>query len=352
MPAVHLRHLRHHPRIALALKAGLATTLAWALVQSLGGVADRYPYYAPLGAIIATGTTVTASVRDTLEGVLSIMLGASLAILMGYLGVSGLVAVGVVVAGGTLLAGWNRLGGKATWVPFTALFVLIIGGDHELTYAFGYLALVTVGATVGIAVNLAFPPLPLTATWTSVTNLRNRLAEQLDDLAEGLLQETPPDEAGWRERRRAVRPLAREMHDMVAQATEARRGNWRIRRWQHEADGQYEQARALELLAFLVEEMTTFVTSQESSDRDEVPLGPTLRPYAAHAFQETAEALRSVQRGRADADCLEQADAALTRLVEEVRTVREESSGDLFGAGALVMTLRRTVTSLRREPAR
>jgi len=338
--------IRQHPRIALAVKASLATAAAWAIVHPMGGLADRYPYYAPLGAVIAVGTTVAGSVRESIRGLLAILLGAALALSIGLLGVSVIAGLGIVVAVGTLVGGWWRVGAKGDWVPLTALFVLIIGRQDAVDYAIAYLGLTSLGAAVGIGVNLAFPPLPLTPTQSTVTRLRNKLAEQLEDLAEGLLQETPPDDHEWSERRRSIRPLTLQMRDMVAHATEARRGNWRVGRWRHEADRQYQQARALEQLAFLVEEMTTFVIAHESAQREEVPLGPQLRPYAAHAFQETAETLCSFDGDGLDLDALREADRALSRLTEEVRRIRAENNSDLFGAGTIVMTLRRAITAL------
>lgn len=338
--------IRQHPQIALAVRAALATSVAWALVQPLGGFAADYPYYAPLGAIIAVGTTVAGSVREALRGLLAIMLGAGVALGIRTLDLSEIVGVGIVVATGTLVGGWWRFGTKADWVPLTALFVLIIGSRDAVDYAVAYLLLTTMGAVVGIGVNLAFPPLPLTPAQSSVTRLRSQLAEQLEELAEGLLLESPPDDEGWSERSRAIRPLTLQMHEMVARATEARRGNWRAGRWRREADRQYQQARALEQLAVLVEQMTSFVTAHEAAGRDEVPLGATLRPYAAHAFQETSEVLRSVDGVEVDIDDLHEADAAVCRLAEELRSVREQTGSDLFGAGTVVVALRRVIDSL------
>jgi uncharacterized membrane protein YgaE (UPF0421/DUF939 family) len=335
-----------HPRIALAVKAALATALAWTLVQPLGGAAAQYPYYAPLGAVIAVGTTIAGSVRDSLQGLLAIVLGAGVAVAIGISGLPGIAAVGIVVAVGTLMGGWRRTGRKSDWVPLTALFVLIIGNPDPVEYAVAYLGLTTLGALVGIGVNLALPPLPLAPGRSSVVRLRDELADQLDDLADGLLQETPPDHAGWAQRRRNIRALTGEMQVLVLEATQAMRGNWRARRWQQEADRQYQQARALEQLALLVDQMTGFVTDRERADHDEVPLGPVLRPYAAHAFQDAAELLRWSDGPEPDADAVREMEAALARLVEEVRAVRARTGGDLFGAGAVVMTLRLVLDAL------
>lgn len=338
--------LNEHPRISLALKSAIATSLAWLVVQSFGDLAHQHPYYAPLGALLAVDSTVASSVRGSIQGLLAILIGAALALGLGLLGWSEVASVGLVVVLGTLVGGWWRLGGKSSWVPLTGVFVLIIGGHNQIGYASDYLLLTALGAVVGLLVNAAFPSLPLTPAQATVTRLRRSLADQLDDLAEGLLQETPPDLEGWQHRRRDIRSLTGKMHEMVAQAMEARRGNWRSHRWQRLADEQYQQARSLEQLAFLVEEMASFVTWHERAEQDRVALGPELRPYVAHAFQEMAETLRSIDGEQVDLDRLSDADASLCRLVEEVHTVREKTDSDLFGAGTVIMTLRRAVTAL------
>ena len=53
-----VRTWARHPRYGLAAKAALAASLAWAVVQLVPGPASAYPYYAPLGAVIATSTTL------------------------------------------------------------------------------------------------------------------------------------------------------------------------------------------------------------------------------------------------------------------------------------------------------
>ncbi len=65
---------------AQSLKAAVAAGLAWVLVLPLGGVADAYPYYAPLGAVIAVSSTVAGSLRSSLQAVVSIAIGAAIAV--------------------------------------------------------------------------------------------------------------------------------------------------------------------------------------------------------------------------------------------------------------------------------
>ena len=338
--------------LMLSVKAALAAGLAWLLVQPLQGFADDYPYYAPLGAVIAVTSTVAGSVRESLQGLAAIAVGAaiSLAALQTPLPVA--VEIALVVLVGTAASGWHRFGNKAGWVPITALFVLIIGQGDAVDYAFGYLGLVGLGAAVGVGLNVAFPPLALSPMADSVRRLKALLADQLDDLAEGLLSEEvlTPDE--WRQRQRAVRPTTEEMQRVVGHATEARRANWRAKRWDETAEWRYQQARALQQVAFLIEDLTALVVDQEHADRQRVALGPRLRPHAAHALQEMAEVLRVVDGDERPDQQLYVADEAVNKLVDELRDERVRSDSDLFAAGTVVAGVRRALASLAPERLR
>ena len=177
------------PRTVLALKAAVAAGLAWLVVIPFSGVADDYPYYAPLGAVVVTSTTVMTSVRTSLQALAALAIGAGLAVVVVQAPVAQVVAVMLVVGIGTALASWQRLGEMSAYVPFTALFVLIIGGEDPSYYVLGYGGLTAVGAAVGVAVNLALPQLPLGRTLQALADLQEELSRQLRSLAEDLRTE-------------------------------------------------------------------------------------------------------------------------------------------------------------------
>lgn len=336
----------------VSLKAALAAALAWLAVQPLWGVADEYPYYAPLGAVIAVTTTVAGSVRESLRGVLAIAVGAGLALTTVLTQLPTVAELALVVALGTAVSGWSRFGAMAGWVPVSALFVLIVGGGDPLDYALAYLGLTGLGALVGIALNVAFPPLALTPMADSIDRLRGLLAEQLDDLADGLRSEHPLTAEEWQDRERAIRPTTEEMQRVVGHATDGRRANWRAKRWDEHAQHRYQQARALQQVAFLIEDLTALVVEYERFENDRVALGSTLRPYAADTLSTLADCLRSVEQDQAEPDRLRAADAAVTALATAVRETRESSSDDLFAAGALVTGTKRALASLVPEHLR
>ena len=330
----------------VSLKAALAAALAWLAVQPLWGVADEYPYYAPLGAVIAVTTTVAGSVRESVQSVLAIFTGAALALGAVLTPWPTVAELALVVAIGTALSAWPRFGTKASWVPISALFVLIIGRGDAMDYAIAYLGLTGLGAVIGIVLNVTFPPLALNPMADSIHRLRGLLAEQLDELAEGLRSEEPLTAEEWAARERSIRPTTEEMQRVVGHATDARRANWRARRWDDHAQKRYHQARALQQVAFLIEDLTALVVEYERSEKDRVALGPALRPHAAQTLTALADCLRSVEHDRADPDCLRASDAAVTDLAEAIRTARRDSDEDLFAAGALVTGTKRTLASL------
>lgn len=332
--------------LSLSLKAALAAALSWLAVLPLWGVADTYPYYAPLGAVIAVTTTVAGSVREALQGLAAILVGATLSLGVMQLDLPVVADITIVVAFGTAISGWRRFGTKASMIPFTALFVLIIGRGDAVDYAVAYLGLTSLGAVIGIALNVVFPPLALTRMADSVSRLRRVLAEQLDELAAGLSNDNPLTADEWAARRHAIRPTLEEMQRVVGHATDSRRANWRAKRWSDHAERRYQQARALQQVTFLIEDITALVVDQERAELESVALGPELRPYAARALGSMADVLRSVDGEAADPSALRSADKAVVALAEAIRTARERSSSDLFAAGTVVTGARRALASL------
>jgi uncharacterized membrane protein YgaE (UPF0421/DUF939 family) len=337
---------QQHPRIPLAVKTAVAAAAAWIVVQPMDGIADRYPYYAPLGAVVAMSTSVVSSVRASVQGVLAIFLGAALALVATQLPVPELAALTLVVAVGTLLAGWSRIGSMASWVPISALFILIIGAKDPVDYAVAYLVLTGLGAAIAVAINAAVPPLPLTPATITSTALLTTLAEQLEDLAEALTQDPIPTPAEWEKRQREIAPQAEYLRGLVNDAAEARRVNWRAHRWVEMTERVYAQARALQQLAFLVEDITAVLVDREHAERETVALGPALRPPAAEALGRMAEVLRSVDGSTASPEALEAADAAVRDLVATIREQRHETGDDFFDAGTIVTAARRAISAL------
>lgn len=337
-----------NPRWSMAVKASVAAAIAWYVGVLAPAPFSDYPYYAPLGAVIATSTTVARSVRETAQTTGAILLGVVIARLADAVLDPGAASIAVVVCLATLGAGWSRLGEMGAYVTTTALFVLVIGSGDPGDFVGAYAGLVVAGALVGIGVNFAFPPLPLSPSDVALDGLRDTLADQLDSLADGLRGDRPPTAEEWDDRRFAIRPVLEKSREAVAYAGEASKGNWHARRYSAWSVAQARRSVMLEKHANLVDHLTNLLTETETQTARDPALGPDLRPPAADALAEYAAALRALEVSTDDSipdppTALREAVDALRDAVREQRSRRE---GDFLAAGALVLGLDRALRSV------
>lgn len=336
-----------HPLIPIAIKAAVAAALAWLLAHLVGRPVEEYSYYAPLGAVVVVSSRLAQSLRWSLETVVAIGLGAGLALAARWAPVPDVVGIALVVGVGTLIGAWKRVGSMASWVPISALFILIVGGSHPAPYVLAYLGLTALGAAVGVVINVVAPPLPMIATRTVQRSLRELLADQLDGLADGLERDPLPTTEEWRVGESRIASRTSQVQELMEQVSEASQMNWRVRRRRGAAEQQERQTRALHQLSFLVQDMTTVLAHHENADRSLVALGADLRPHAVIAFRAGAEALRSVEGAVAGEEELAAAIRAASSFAAAiVHTQQNGHDGDTFAAGALVSAIRRVLASI------
>nr|WP_277818585.1 aromatic acid exporter family protein [Cellulosimicrobium arenosum] len=354
-----------HPQWSIAAKGAVAAALAWYVGLLAPEPFSDYPYYAPLGAVVASTSTLVRSVRESVQATVAILLGAAIARLVDLVLVPGALSIAVVVGLALLVSGWARLGDMGFWAVTSALFVLIIGNTDKFGFVGAYAGLVAVGALVGVLVNLAIPPLPLLPSEVAMDRLRDTLAAQADDLAEGLEQNSPPSREEWEERRQAVDATLGQARVAVARTREATRANPRARRYREWARAQVRRGRALDESADVTDTLVRLVAEWENAGRDDLALGPHLRPDAARALRAYADALRapwspsSDERGAdtpSENETRGRLDDATEGLRRAVRRSRQgvQADGDLdpqhdyFVAGAIVLALRRGHEALGR----
>jgi len=319
--ALRALQLPDHPRVTLALKTALAAHLAWLVAGQLPGVAQDYPYYAPMGAVIAMYPSLSSSVRESLQGVLGIVLGAVIAVSVDALLPPGPAVLAVVVAAAVLVGGLPQLGDQRSWVPTAALFVLVIGtgsGDGPGGYALAYAGLTLMGSAIAVGVNWLLPSLPIRAASRSSDDLREALADQLHAVAEQVQPAAATDRGSAPERAAHVQPLLSAMRASVHEAAEAARANRRAGRHQEELDASYRLARELERAAFLVQDLTSLV-QEDPWERSGRPLEITLRAPLAEALHAVADVLASVGPDGADSALSTRAQEAVHRLSSDLR---------------------------------
>ncbi|PFG41945.1 uncharacterized membrane protein YgaE (UPF0421/DUF939 family) [Isoptericola jiangsuensis] len=338
-----------HPRWALALKAAVSAAIAWAVAYALPGPWSDYAYYGPLGAVVASGSTVVRSAGAAVGAVGAILVGALLGRLVDFALPPGVLAVAAAVGVGTLLAGWKRWGGLGDWVVNAALFTLVLGSNDVLGYTGAFPALVAMGALVATGVNLIAPPLLVGPSRAELDRLRDILADQLDELADGLRADQLPDEDQWQERWHEIRPVLRRATAAVDQSRESSRVNTRARRHAAALERVLLRASSLQIAAEMVDDMARHVMTWERAGRDDVAFGPAVRPAVADAFERTAAGLRAEPDG-AEVAADDVRDAAQT-VRAAVRAARSDDGDDYFAAGTVVLALERTARAISASAA-
>lgn len=339
--AVARRQWVSHPRWSLALKGAVAAALAWFVGVLAPEPFSDYPYYAPLGAVVATTSTLARSVRESAQAVLAILAGAAIARGVDVLLAPSALSVALVVGLALLCSPWRWFGEMGSWAVTSALFVLIIGNAAKVEFVGAYAGLVVVGAVIGIGINLLVPPLPLTPSEDALERLRTTLVDQVEALAGGLEGDRPPSQQEWDERRREVDPTLARAREAVARTREAARANVRLRRHRDWAASQLHRAAVLDTSATVVDDLVRLLVEWERAERDDVALGTRLRPLAAPALSAYADALRTVGATQADGRTLVTLDHAIDSLRRAVLQTRREVDEDYFVAGALVLALQR-----------
>ena len=334
-----------HPSWFLATKAAVAAVLSWAIVQPLDGFAADYPYYAPLGAIVAVSTTIVASVRSSVQAELAILLGAAVGLGALQLPAPEPVLLGVAVLVASFVSSWSVLGANGSWAPVVAMFVLIIGNADPLDYVAAYGGLTALGAAVGVGVDLAMPQLPLTPAALAQDRLRAALADELDQLATAL-DDQLVTERDWSALRRALTKQARDAGDLTDQVREATRANWSAPRWSGWVDQRAERDRALQRLTGAVDEVVALVAEQYRDVDHDDPTAEELRRAIVGAFRAVAGLLR---QATADEDddasprSVQRARSAVGHLRERVARAQANGDGQQFAAAAIALNMEQAV---------
>jgi uncharacterized membrane protein YgaE (UPF0421/DUF939 family) len=333
------------PRLLHAGKAAGAAALAWVVAQHVPGVASDYPYYAPLGAVIAMQTTVFAGLRSGIQTLVGIALGIGVAGLTMWIGDPGVLAVALAVGIGVLVGGFRILGEGSSWVSTAALFVLLVGGAHAEGYSLGYLVQMAVGVVVGLLVNfLVFPPLHFWDAEHRIDAVNGVLADHLDGLA-AVLREGKRDVAVWDKQQDRLDRAIADVRSRVSIAHESRRinprGALRGSRARLQEDG--ARFRALERVAWYTTDLTELVARSGPVSEGIGRPDPAFAEPLAAALDQIAAVIRGTSPDR-------DADTAVAAIEKALDASRENPSHVAVTSAALV-ALRGIVESERRATA-
>jgi hypothetical protein len=171
--------------------------LAWAarltVAASASYIVARLAFHhgssllAPLTALLVVQLTPVSLLSSGLDRVLSVIAGVLVAV--GFSSLTGLSwwSLTVLIALSLLVAQTLRLGPNALEVPISAMLVLGAGAARTESAASTRIAETLVGAGVGIAVNLVFPPrLAHPDAETAIRGLADGLATTLESAADDI----------------------------------------------------------------------------------------------------------------------------------------------------------------------
>lgn len=337
------------PRTEIAVKAAVSAVLAWQVAHWLPfAPAEEYPYYAPLGAVVAAYPNPASTARESMQGVLAIVAGAGLAIAVQLLPLPELAQLALVVAVGVFLAGVRLFGDMRSWVPVSALFVLVIGAGNPLDYVAAYAGLTGLGGLIAVGVALVLPTVPFAQSDRALAELARTLADQLEDLAEALETDDPPTSEQWRNRSQAIDPVRQSVNASSQDVEQSLRANARARRARTRVDLQRDEALVLVEAATRVEDLTALLIEVQSADVQHMALAEReLRGPTAQALRSMAAAIRPLmETTEAHADDLDRARDDIRRLSRAVHQAHYATRRDRESAGAVVTSLRRCLGAL------
>ncbi|MCU1447403.1 MAG: hypothetical protein JWP54_3061 [Cryobacterium sp.] len=337
-----------HPRLLQAVKTAVAVAIAWKLAPLMPGVADEYPYYAPLGVIVASYPTLMGSVKNAMQTLAGLVIGVALAAAVILFSEPSVLTVSLVVGIGMLIGGIRQLGAGREYVPIAGLFVLIVGGPNADGYSIGYISQMTLGVVLGLAVNLLVaPPLRVTAAVKGLSRLRGALGDHLGTVADALDANWPPEEGEWSKQGATLAGTTTAVRRALAEADESRRINPRARIRPHDLRTDYDDLAALENATFYVRDLTDVLAGAAWGTPVPVELPAALRPPLAAAARATGAVVHEWDTGETSLASLETAEAAVAAVTQAIHDHRELGAEAIVAASAATLDLTRLLAALR-----
>ncbi|WP_198588186.1 FUSC family protein [Geodermatophilus chilensis] len=206
-------------------------TVAAFLVAQVVGLHTPPPLIAALTALLVVQATLSSTLVNGVQRVLSVVSGVALAVLLAA--VVGLTwwSLAALVATSILVGQLLRLGPHLVEVPISAMLVLGASGAESVGAA--RVVETLIGAAVGVLVNVVFPPAVQTRYATqALERFADEIACLLHDAASTLHAGpvTPEQSTRWLEDARRLNRHAPRVDRALAHAEESRRLNLRALR--------------------------------------------------------------------------------------------------------------------------
>jgi hypothetical protein len=184
------------------------------------------PLLAPLTALLIVQITFFSTVQDSLRRIVSVVAGVVLAVLFSDTVGFNVWSLGVLIAASIVIGQLLRLGDHLLEVPISAMLVLGVDSAAE-SLAYARILETLVGAAVGVAVNVLWPPPVQTrSAGTEIDRFAAEAGDFLDGVADELAQGLANEQgARWLDDARRLDGYITRLDTALVNATESRRFN-------------------------------------------------------------------------------------------------------------------------------
>ena len=290
------------PALGWALRLTAAATAAYITAHAM--FPETEPLLAPLTALLVVQLTPVSLLASGADRVLSVVIGVSVAAVFATVVDLTWWSLAIMIAVSILIGQVLRIGANLIEVPISAMLVLGVGSLAADAAAWERFSETLVGAAVGVASNLLFPPkVGAQDAGRSIEGLGEDLADLLDrasdrladeDAATADLRETA---LTWLDDARRLTYGIPEVGTALLRAEESRRLNLRAAGTVDPGPGLRHGLEALEHSAVAIRSMfRSIVDTTEAFADSESSVGPELRIAVALALHEFAAALRAFAR--------------------------------------------------------
>lgn len=334
-----MRRLRERGWSALTRASRLtcAAVLAYLAAEAVG-LTEPPPLIAALTALIVVQVTLTGTLVNGAQRVLSVVAGVALAV--GFASVVGLTwwSLGALVAASIVLGQLLRLGPHLVEVPISAMLVLGVGFAAGAEMAAAERALETlVGAVTGLLVNVVVPPAVQSRyAGRAIQKLADEIATLLETAAAefpgGLSTDTATH---WLEDARRLNRHVPRVDRALAHAEESRQLNIRALAGPDRAVGLRDGLDALEHCSVTVRSLFRSVLDAARADSAATDAGvdeqhrEQLQRTHADLFTELADSVRAFGRllgAEVDGHGPREEEAALGDALGRLRATRARAA--------------------------
>ena len=290
--------------MGLGWTARLTVAAVASYVVALGFFPRGQPLLAPLTALLVVQLTPVSLLASGLDRVLSVIAGVSIAATFSAAVQLTWWSLGIVIAVSIVVGQVLRLGSNLVEVPISAMLVMGVGSLAAESAAWQRITETLVGAGVGVASNLLFPPkVRAQDAGSALDAVADALAGLLDKAGDQLARPETDSAAladhasGWMDDARRLTHDLPGVGTALQRAEESRRLNLRAVGTVDRGPGLRQGMEALEHSAITVRSMfRSILDAVRAGTWPDDDVGHALRAAVAVALHEFATGLRAFGR--------------------------------------------------------